>query len=154
MKKYSLRSCGPMQRSPSWRGEPATRCIPTTVSSSMLARAGIVTFGTVALLKSLRRNEVISTAQFSTAMASLDQRGALGLPPSTMQSTRPWPAVPNEYRWVTDLMEERLESTTQGPEELRARAAELRTEAERTTVEGFREAAWALAERYDQTAAR
>jgi len=121
---------------------------------AMLARAGIVTFGTVALLKSLRRNEVISTAQFSTAMASLDQRGALGLPPSTMQSTRPWPAVPNEYRWVTDLMEERLESTTQGPEELRARAAELRTEAERTTVEGFREAAWALAERYDQTAAR
>lgn len=49
---------------------------------AMLAGAGIATFGTVALLKTLRQNEVISEAQFSTAIASLDERGALGLPPS------------------------------------------------------------------------
>jgi hypothetical protein len=51
-------------------------------------------------------------------------------------------------------MEERLESTTQSPDELSARAAELRAEAERTDIEGFRDAVLALAERYEQTASR
>jgi hypothetical protein len=71
-----------------------------------------------------------------------------------MASTRPWPAVPEEHRWVLDLMEERLDGTTQSPEELTARAEQLRAEAERTDIEGFRDAVLALAERYEQTASR
>ena len=71
-----------------------------------------------------------------------------------MASAQPWPAVPDEHRWVVDLMEKRLDGTRQSPEELRARAAELRAEAERTEVEGFREAVLALAERYERTASR
>ena len=51
-------------------------------------------------------------------------------------------------------MEERLDRTERSPEELKARAAELRAEAEQTDVEGFREAALALADRYEQTASR
>lgn len=71
-----------------------------------------------------------------------------------MASTRPWPSVPDEHRWVVELMEERLDRTERSPEELKARAHELRAEAKQTDVDGFREAALALADRYEQTASR
>jgi hypothetical protein len=67
-------------------------------------------------------------------------------------SMQPWPEVADEQRWALELMEERLQQTSQGPEELSARAAELRTEAARTEIAGFRDAALALADRYEQAA--
>lgn len=66
---------------------------------------------------------------------------------------RPWPPLLDEDRWLAELMDSRLRESTQSPEELRARARELRTEAERSEIEGMRDAALALAERYEQAAA-
>jgi hypothetical protein len=71
-----------------------------------------------------------------------------------MSSVRPWPEVPAEHRWAIELMEERLENTELTPEELRARANELRAQAEATDIKGIRDASLALADRYEQTAAR
>ncbi len=68
-------------------------------------------------------------------------------------SVRPWPPVPDESRWVIDEMEERFEESAQSPAQMRARAEVLRTEAQWTDSEGVREAALALAERYERTAA-
>jgi hypothetical protein len=45
-------------------------------------------------------------------------------------------------------------NTDQAPEELRARANELRAEAEATDIKGIRDAALALADRYEEAAAR
>jgi hypothetical protein len=56
-------------------------------------------------------------------------------------ATRPWPGVPEEHRWVIDLMEERFERTSQSPDELIARAEELRREAAQTEFQGIRDAA-------------
>jgi hypothetical protein len=50
-------------------------------------------------------------------------------------------------------MEERLERTAQPPRELTARAEELRAQAAQTDIEGYRDAALALADRYEQAAA-
>ena len=50
-------------------------------------------------------------------------------------------------------MEERLEQTSQRPQELASRAKELRAQATETDVKGFRDAALALADRYEQAAA-
>jgi hypothetical protein len=41
---------------------------------------------------------------------------------------------------VVELMEEHLEQAALAPEELSARAAELRVQAEQTDIEGYREA--------------
>ena len=68
-------------------------------------------------------------------------------------SAHPWPDVPKEHRWSIELMEELLEQTDQPPRELSARAEELRSQAAQTDVEGYRDAALALADRYEQTAA-
>lgn len=68
-------------------------------------------------------------------------------------SARQWPEVPEEHRWTIELMEERLERTTQTPEELLARAKQLRADAAETDIRGLREAALALAERYEEAAA-
>lgn len=65
----------------------------------------------------------------------------------------PWPDVPDKHRWALELMEERLEQTTQPARELLARADELRAQAAQTDIEGYREAALALADRYEQAAA-
>lgn len=46
---------------------------------------------------------------------------------------------------MIELMEERLENTTQSPAELRKRASELREEAQRTDITGVRDAALAIA---------
>lgn len=69
-----------------------------------------------------------------------------------MSMVRPWPNVP-EHRWVIDLMEERFERTSQTPDELMARAEELRGEAAQTEFQGIRDAALALADRYEAAAA-
>lgn len=50
-------------------------------------------------------------------------------------------------------MEERLEDTWQTPEQLQARAKELRVEAAETDIKGIRDAALVLAERYEEAAA-
>ena len=49
-------------------------------------------------------------------------------------------------------MDRRLRDSTQSAEQLRSRARELRAEAEQSDVSGIRNAALALAERYEQTA--
>jgi hypothetical protein len=66
---------------------------------------------------------------------------------------RPWPVLPDKDRWLADTMDRRLRDSTQSAEQLRSRARELRTEAEQSDVQGIRNAALALAERYEQTAA-
>ncbi|MGP0101447.1 MAG: hypothetical protein ACLPUT_07495 [Solirubrobacteraceae bacterium] len=66
---------------------------------------------------------------------------------------RPWPALPDEDRWLAGTMDRRLRDSTQSAEQLRSRARELRAEAEQSDVSGIRNAALALAERYEQTAA-
>lgn len=68
-------------------------------------------------------------------------------------AAHPWPDIPEEQRWALELMEERLKQTSQRPQELVSRAKELRAQAAETDVKGFRDAALALAERYEQAAA-
>jgi hypothetical protein len=64
-----------------------------------------------------------------------------------------WPDIPDKHRWVLEEMEERLDQTTQPASELSARADELRAQAAQTDINGYRDAALALADRYDQAAA-
>jgi len=64
----------------------------------------------------------------------------------------PWPDIPNKHRWSIELMEELLEQTEQPPRELSARAEELRAQVAPTDIEGYRNAALALADRYEQAA--
>ena len=71
-----------------------------------------------------------------------------------MASAREWPAVPDRHRWVIDAMDERLDATDLPPEELTARAQELRAEARDSVADGYRDAVLSLAERYEQTASR
>ena len=51
-------------------------------------------------------------------------------------------------------MEERLRSSDLSPDELRTRARELRTQSVQRDVKGVRDAALALAERYEEAASR
>lgn len=51
-------------------------------------------------------------------------------------------------------MEERLAQTTQRPEALAERARELRAQAARTDIDGYRNAFLVLADRYELAAAR
>jgi hypothetical protein len=69
-------------------------------------------------------------------------------------AVRPWPDIPDEHRWPIDLMEELLADTEQTPDELRARAHQLRGEAEASEWGGQRDAYLVLADRYEQAAAR
>lgn len=62
-------------------------------------------------------------------------------------------ATPEDSRWALELMEERLEHTEQTPEELSERASELRRQAFETDLAAHRDAALALAERYEEAAA-
>lgn len=68
-------------------------------------------------------------------------------------ASHPWPDLPDEHRWSIDLMEELLEQTEQPSRELSIRAGELRAQAAQTDIEGYRDAALALADRYEQAAA-
>jgi hypothetical protein len=64
-----------------------------------------------------------------------------------------WPDLRSEDRWLTHAMEERLHTSAQSPDEMRARARELRVRAEQSDAKGVRDAALALAERYEEQAA-
>lgn len=70
-----------------------------------------------------------------------------------MSRIRPWPSLREEDRWLTTAMEERLSTSTLSPDEMRARARELREQADASEIDGVRDAALALAERYEQEAA-
>jgi hypothetical protein len=67
--------------------------------------------------------------------------------------TRVWPDLPEKHRWALELMEKRLKNTTQPARELSARAEELRAQAAQTDIDGYRDAALMLADRYEQAAA-
>jgi transposase len=67
-------------------------------------------------------------------------------------SVRPWPTLRDEDRWLTTAMEKRLSAGSRNPDEMRARARELREQGEQSDVKGFRDAALALAERYEEAA--
>jgi len=68
-------------------------------------------------------------------------------------ATRLWPDLSDRHRWAVELMEELLERTTQRPVALAARARELRAQAARTDIDGYRDAYLALADRYELAAA-
>lgn len=68
-------------------------------------------------------------------------------------AVRPWPEIPEKHRWTVELMEERLEQTALAPSDLWERAGELRGHATRTNIDGYRDAALALADRYELAAA-
>lgn len=70
-----------------------------------------------------------------------------------MSKTRPWPDVPEEGRWTIEMMEELLANTDQSPEELLARAKDLRAEAADADIDEYRNVALVLAERYEAAAA-
>jgi hypothetical protein len=65
---------------------------------------------------------------------------------------RPWPTLRQEDRWLTDAMEEQLRESPQSADQLLARAAELRAQAEQSELKGLRDASLALADRYEQAA--
>lgn len=67
-------------------------------------------------------------------------------------TARPWPEIPEKHRWAVELMKERLERTALTSSELSARAGELRVQAGATDIEGYRDAALALADRYELAA--
>jgi len=66
---------------------------------------------------------------------------------------RSWPTLREEDRWLTEAMERQLRESTQSTKELRARAGELRAQAEQSELKGIHDAALALADRYEQAAA-
>ena len=70
-----------------------------------------------------------------------------------MSGIRPWPKLRDEDRWLIAAMEERLTDTSMSPDEMRACARELSEQAAHSEIDGAREAALALAERYEQEAA-
>jgi ElaB/YqjD/DUF883 family membrane-anchored ribosome-binding protein len=63
---------------------------------------------------------------------------------------RPWPTLNDEDRWLTEAMDRVLTESTQTADELRLRASELRAQAEQSELKGIRDAALALADRYEQ----
>lgn len=68
-------------------------------------------------------------------------------------AARQWPHLDDKHRWAVELMEDLLERTTQRPEALDVRAGELRAQAARTDIDGYRDAYLALADRYELAAA-
>ena len=70
-----------------------------------------------------------------------------------MTSMPPWPDLPEEHQWTVEVLERILETTSEGPDELRARARELRAQAQASEVKGVRDATLALAARYEEAAA-
>lgn len=68
-------------------------------------------------------------------------------------ATHDWPPLHEEDRWLTEALEERFEETGRSPEELRARARELREQAAKSEIKGVRDAALSLARHYEEAAA-
>jgi hypothetical protein len=71
-----------------------------------------------------------------------------------MKSARPWPNVTEEDQWVIELLEERFEKTPLSPEQMRDRAKDLRAQAEGAPAGGDKDARLALADRYEEAAAK
>ena len=71
-----------------------------------------------------------------------------------MKSVRPWPNVAEEDQWVIELLEERFEKTPLSPQQMRARAKELRAQAQGAPAGGDKDARLALADRYEDAAAK
>lgn len=71
-----------------------------------------------------------------------------------MASVRPWPKIGAEDQWVIELLEEQIENTPLSADELRARADELRADAEQGRAGGDRDAKLAIADRYEEAAAK
>ncbi|HKI65695.1 MAG TPA: hypothetical protein VJ989_00310 [Solirubrobacterales bacterium] len=69
-------------------------------------------------------------------------------------AARLWPDLDDKHRWALELMEEWLAQTTQRPEALAERARELRAQAARTDIDGYRNAFLVLADRYELAATR
>jgi hypothetical protein len=70
-----------------------------------------------------------------------------------METPSPWPKLRDEDKWLTDVFEDLLAADDAEPDKLRARAQQLRDEVADNPPDGDREAALALAERYEQAAA-
>ena len=68
-------------------------------------------------------------------------------------STSPWPSLHDEDRWLLAAMDDQLRDSTHSPEQLQARARELRAQAEQSDIKGVRDASLALAGRYEDAAA-
>lgn len=64
-----------------------------------------------------------------------------------------WDDIAAEAPAVTEMIEEMMATTDQTPAELRARARELRAQADATDINGCRSAYVMLAARYEETAA-
>lgn len=64
-----------------------------------------------------------------------------------------WPDVPEEHRWVFEAMEESFSKSTRSPDEMRARARELREYAAGQGPFSGRDAALELADRWEAEAA-
>jgi hypothetical protein len=71
-----------------------------------------------------------------------------------MASVRPWPNFAEEDQWVIELLEERFEKAPLSPQQMRDRATELRAQAERGPSGGDKHARLALADRYEEAAAK
>jgi hypothetical protein len=71
-----------------------------------------------------------------------------------MAAVRPWPELLEEDKWLVELMEEQFEKADLSADQLRARAAELRQQADDPHLCVSREMALALAERYEAAAPR
>lgn len=65
----------------------------------------------------------------------------------------PWPVLRDEDCWLTVAMDSLLRESTQSAGEFRARARELRDQAEQSDLKEMRDASLALADRYEQAAA-
>lgn len=65
----------------------------------------------------------------------------------------PWPELNEDDQWLIGAMERRLRESKRTSEQLRARASELRVQAEQTDIKGIRDASLALAAHYEHAAA-
>jgi hypothetical protein len=86
-------------------------------------------------------------------LAGLTERVRSGVATLISMKPRPWPVFPDEYRWTVEVMKELLAESDQSPEGMRARARELREEAEASKIKGERDAALTLADHYEEAAA-
>lgn len=69
-------------------------------------------------------------------------------------AVRPWPDFPEEDQWVLRRIEEQIAESAQSPAQMRARATELRERAAEVGRFGGQDALLAVAERYEEAAAR
>ncbi|MGH2878028.1 MAG: hypothetical protein ACRDK4_00240 [Solirubrobacteraceae bacterium] len=68
-------------------------------------------------------------------------------------SAPPWPELNEQDQWLIGAMERQLRESKETPEQLKARASELRAQAEQTDIKGIHDASLALAAHYEHAAA-